>query len=210
MKYFQNTSTLVHNSALFALLLALTFGAFDSFAQANHNVTRSNKTQPIAAPGGDCDDDCDGVTVRGTLHREDGRLTIVFDAEGPVPAKARLAATDYNSSRSNKRKERRVASEGSLEHTDDWIAARATQSDTTGTDPTPIYMSINDGGLAAPPPGTTFEITLERSGKASQRFQGRVDEKGSFRIEGVPAGSYRVLVQQRDGTRFRGHVTVLK
>ena len=175
------------------ILLALMLGTADAFAQANHNVTRSNKTQPAAGSG--VDDDCDDVctTLHGTLYRAGDDLLLALEHDGQPPTQVRLVRD--GSSAASAGTERTVAS-GSLEHTDDWVAARreAAPEPSTGpassqiptdvhsgrstgvrqhsprtsiTDPTPIYMTINDDAGAVENDPTPIYMTIRDLGAAA-------------------------------------------
>ena len=134
-------SRLVRNSIFLATLAALFFVAADARAQANHNVTRSNKTLPAAATG--LDNDCDGVcgAVHGAVRLEGQQLVLIIDQAGGTFARVLLA--------------------------DGGEPDRSAE-----LDPTPIYMSINDGvhlvENSAGVPGTTTATAASQDYNSSR------------------------------------------
>lgn len=203
---------------MLALLLLFVVNTSEAFGQINHNVTHSNKTQPVAGSG--VDNDCDGAcaqapSLRGSLHVSGDSVLLFIDQEGrapvPVPltaaSNAPAQAADVNSSRSNKGRAAKL-------------------------DPTPIYLSINDAAFVSDP-NPAFDIAFElippREARTSgvrqhapfkvraafdkstpflQRSAGM--QQLAFRVEGLAPGTYGVVVSDHQGRKHSGHVTLLK
>ncbi len=264
-----------HLSILPLLVVLLLAGVQETHGQAapanNHNTTRSEKTvsavadddtnDETSAPAaqdynssrsnngtvaGGPDNDCDGVCaeVRGTVQVERGSVLIVFEQEGRAPAHVRLVSEG-------------AASAGSRAVSGDYNNSRSNNSRAADLDPTPIYMSINDGGIAAPASSANHNTTGSKKTRASSgtlehtddwiaaratasdsffditfvhvptdvhsgkltgvrmhspfKVRATVAADGRFSVLLPPTpGTYRVVAQNGNGQTHRGHVTVLK
>ncbi len=108
------------------------------------------------------------------------------------------AAQDYNSSRSNR-------GLCCLEHTDDWIAARAASGDSD------LILERATTGL---PTGrrmhSPIKVTRSVDAATPYLYKARVDADGGFVFENVPPGDYLLFAGEGAGRAYLGHVTVLK
>ncbi len=135
---------------------------------------------------------------------------------GATRRRATAPATDHNTTRSNRA--RSHVSDGALEHTDDWIAARVAASG--GLHVVLIPLEEQDSNLHIPTDVHSGKLTGVRMHSPAKTakpvdaatpyiYKTSVDENGAFVFEGVAPGSYQIRVLA-DGHEFRGHVTVLK
>ena len=122
---------------------------------------------------------------------------------------ATAPANDHNTTRSNRT--RSHVSDGALEHTDDWIAARATGSglDVTLVSVTTHGRDVHSGKLTGVRQHSPVKTSRPVDAATPYIYKAAVDANGTFAFEDVAPGEYRIVVLT-EGHEFRGHVTVLK
>lgn len=120
---------------------------------------------------------------------------------------------NYNTTRSNHR--RSHVSDGALEHTDDWIAARATAPGSLYVALVPVedkssVRDVHSGKLTGVRQHGPIKTAKPVDAATPYIYKASVDTDGAFVFEGVAPGAYQVCVVENDTITFRGHVTVLK
>ena len=210
---------------LLSALMALFFVAQDASGQFNHNTTRSNKTAPAAL---DVDSDNDGVAVAGTLHvstDDTARLSLYQDGEDRVLRK-RPGRTSYGDITLKKGYVKHCISDGSLEHTDDWIAARAASTGDAGSGMVITLVSVSgqdeaDEVLACSRgdvhSGKLTGVRQHRPVRVKEIdaatpyiYKALLGNDGSFSFENVEPANYLVVATVDGNQGYVGHVTVLK
>ena len=147
----------------------------------------------------------DRVTRKKPGRVKYSNITLEKDAAAQA-----TTAQDYNSSRSNNSSRSHV-SDGSLEHTDDWIAARAAASDVEVSlvRVTEHGRDVHSGKLTGVRQHSPVKTSHSVDAATPYIYKASVDGNGVFVIEDVKPGEYQAVVLT-EGHEFRGHVTVLK
>lgn len=220
MTAYTKTHNGIRTLVLFSVLFALFFVAMGAQAQG-YNSSRSNSSSLAAL---DVDSDNDGVAVAGTLHvgaDDTARLSLYQDGDDKVLRK-RPGRARYGDITLKKGYVKHCVSDGSQEHTDDWIAARAASD--SGLDITLVSVSgrdeanaalacsrrdVHSGKLTGVRQHSPVRIK-EIDAATPYIYKALVGDDGSFAFENVEPGEYLIVASVNGDQGYLGHVTVVR